>query len=297
MYAPAYSLCIMVKVINNICYISKCLSTDCKSRSGSAIGHRWSVLSAGSGTGGGATSGSGTHNNNNTNLSNNNNNTLMVKSLNLPKDDCTLIYRRKSSGSSPHAHAAHAAIQQQVAQQNLYLHQQHVADSSTYQLSDDFECHADGSLLLRWVKAKSYKLRELSWEVMSYILTFTAKLHWLYNSLNYYYYFSVYLRDIWTLALCCNHITWLFITGYPHHKPRHHYAAIRIAWVERNMSPQARRRPHLWWGNLIICTILPLPTAAGRARIRRSRGWQNCCINQDPLCCHSRRCCSVKISS
>ncbi|XP_023175624.2 uncharacterized protein LOC111602668 isoform X2 [Drosophila hydei] len=122
---------------------------DCKSRSGSAIGHRWSVLSAGSGTGGGATSGSGTHNNNNTNLSNNNNNTLMVKSLNLPKDDCTLIYRRKSSGSSPHAHAAHAAIQQQVAQQNLYLHQQHVADSSTYQLSDDFECHADGSLLLR----------------------------------------------------------------------------------------------------------------------------------------------------
>lgn len=81
----------------------------------------------------------------------------MVKSLNLPKDDSNLIYRRKSSGSSPHqqAHAAHAAAtlqQQQHHQQqhqHLHLYQQHVADSSHYQLSDDFECHADGSLLLR----------------------------------------------------------------------------------------------------------------------------------------------------
>lgn len=142
-------------VTNNICYISKSVSIDCKSRSGSASGHRWSLLTRGacggtSGAGaGGAAACGGSHNNNNTNLSNNNNNTLMVKSLNLPKDDCSLIYRRKSSGSSPHAHAAHAAIQQHVAQQHLHLYQQHIPDSSTYQLSDDFECHADGSLLLR----------------------------------------------------------------------------------------------------------------------------------------------------
>ncbi|KAH8406472.1 hypothetical protein KR215_002027 [Drosophila sulfurigaster] len=128
----------------------------CKSRSGSASGHRWSLLTRGGGGGGGGSgSGSGansssSHNNNNSNLTNNNNNTLMVKSLNLPKDDCTLIYRRKSSGSSPHQQAhAHAAMQQHVAHNHLHLYQQHVADSSLYQLSDDFECHADGSLLLR----------------------------------------------------------------------------------------------------------------------------------------------------
>uniref|UniRef100_A0A1A9X1B8 Uncharacterized protein n=1 Tax=Glossina brevipalpis TaxID=37001 RepID=A0A1A9X1B8_9MUSC len=40
------------------------------------------------------------HNNNNNNL-NNNNNALSIKSLNLPKDDGTLAYRRKSSGSTP----------------------------------------------------------------------------------------------------------------------------------------------------------------------------------------------------
>ncbi|KAH8359434.1 hypothetical protein KR093_006563 [Drosophila rubida] len=119
----------------------------CKSRSGSASGHRWSLLTRG---GGGAGGNSSSHNNNNSNLTNNNNNTLMVKSLNLPKDDCTLIYRRKSSGSSPHQQAhAHAAMQQHAAHNNLHLYQQHVADSSLYQLSDDFECHADGSLLLR----------------------------------------------------------------------------------------------------------------------------------------------------
>ncbi|XP_017855651.1 PREDICTED: uncharacterized protein LOC108608675 isoform X1 [Drosophila arizonae] len=128
---------------------------DCKSRSGSASGHRWSLLTRGacggtSGAGaGGAAGGGGSHNNNNTNLSNNNNNTQIVKSLNLPKDDCSLIYRRKSSGSSPHAHAAHAAIQQHAPQQHLHLYQQHIPDSSTYHLCDDFECHADGSLLLR----------------------------------------------------------------------------------------------------------------------------------------------------
>ncbi|EDV94542.1 GH19175 [Drosophila grimshawi] len=122
----------------------------CKSRSGSASGHRWSLLTRGSGGGGGGGSGAGVggsgsgsgHNNNNSNLTNNNNNTLMVKSLNLPKDDSSLIYRRKSSGSSPHAHAAHAAVMQ-------HQYQQHVADSSLFHLSDDFECHADGSLLLR----------------------------------------------------------------------------------------------------------------------------------------------------
>ncbi|KAI9576942.1 hypothetical protein GQX74_014309, partial [Glossina fuscipes] len=45
------------------------------------------------------------HNNNNNNFNNNNNNnnnTLSIKSLNLPKDDATLAYRRKSSGSTPH---------------------------------------------------------------------------------------------------------------------------------------------------------------------------------------------------
>ncbi|KAM8703417.1 hypothetical protein ACLKA7_008093 [Drosophila subpalustris] len=119
----------------------------CKSRSGSASGHRWSLLTRGGGGGGGVSTG---HNNNNSSVTNNNNNTLMVKSLNLPKDDCTLAYRRKSSGSSPHQQAhAHAALQQHAAQNNLHLYQQHVADSSLYQLSDDFECHADGSLLLR----------------------------------------------------------------------------------------------------------------------------------------------------
>ncbi|ALC47785.1 CG42686, partial [Drosophila busckii] len=120
----------------------------CKSRSGSASGHRWSLLSRGGNAG---SSQQQQQNNNNINLTNNNNNnTLMVKSLNLPKDDSTLAYRRKSSGSTPSHHQQQQQQQQQhVAQQHLHLYQQHAADSTLYQLSDDFECHADGSLFLR----------------------------------------------------------------------------------------------------------------------------------------------------
>lgn len=139
-----------------------------KSRSGSASGHRWSSLltrgtNHSSGSGGGVGSGisggnnaSSNNNNNNSHLANNNN-TLMVKSLNLPKDDSNLVYRRKSSGSTPHHHQAshhhhHAHHQQHLQQQHAHLqHMQHLGDSSLFQLSDDFECHADGSLLLRWV--------------------------------------------------------------------------------------------------------------------------------------------------
>ncbi|XP_023034340.1 uncharacterized protein LOC6648100 isoform X2 [Drosophila willistoni] len=150
-----------------------------KSRSGSASGHRWSLLTRGSGAAGGGGAGGGggsssSNNNNNTHLTNNNN-TLMVKSLNLPKDDSSLVYRRKSSGSTPHqaqqAHHSSAQQQQQLQlqQQQQYLqHQQHLyaqhaADSSLFQLSDDFECHADGSLLLRIpaphvVAARAYRL-------------------------------------------------------------------------------------------------------------------------------------------
>ncbi|KPU79745.1 uncharacterized protein Dana_GF17001, isoform C [Drosophila ananassae] len=151
-----------------------------KSRSGSASGHRWSSLltrgtNHSSGSGGGVGSGisggnnaSSNNNNNNSHLANNNN-TLMVKSLNLPKDDSNLVYRRKSSGSTPHHHQAshhhhHAHHQQHLQQQHAHLqHMQHLGDSSLFQLSDDFECHADGSLLLRIpaphvVAARAYRL-------------------------------------------------------------------------------------------------------------------------------------------
>ncbi|XP_017103345.2 uncharacterized protein wake isoform X4 [Drosophila bipectinata] len=152
-----------------------------KSRSGSASGHRWSSLltratnhsSSGSGGGGGGSSGgnnaTSNNNNNNSHLANNNN-TLMVKSLNLPKDDSNLVYRRKSSGSTPHHHQGshshhhHTHHQQHLQQQHAHLqHMQHLGDSSLFQLSDDFECHADGSLLLRIpaphvVAARAYRL-------------------------------------------------------------------------------------------------------------------------------------------
>ncbi|XP_030369216.1 uncharacterized protein LOC115620217 [Scaptodrosophila lebanonensis] len=150
-----------------------------KSRSGSASGHRWSLLTRA----GGSTGNSSSNNNNNTHLTNNNN-TLMVKSLNLPKDDSTLVYRRKSSGSTPHQvltqqqqqlqqqpqQQQQQQCQQQQQQQLQQQHQphqhhqqQHMADSSLFQLSDDFECHADGSLLLRIpaphvVAARAYRL-------------------------------------------------------------------------------------------------------------------------------------------
>ncbi|KAH8278397.1 hypothetical protein KR018_002303, partial [Drosophila ironensis] len=151
-----------------------------KSRSGSASGHRWSSLltrattnssssNSGGGGGGGSSScgnnasSSSNNNNNNTHLANNNN-TLMVKSLNLPKDDSNLVYRRKSSGSTPHQHhhAQHHHLHHQQQQQHFQqLH--HLGDSSLFQLSDDFECHADGSLLLRIpaphvVAARAYRL-------------------------------------------------------------------------------------------------------------------------------------------
>ncbi|KAH8335385.1 hypothetical protein KR074_000708, partial [Drosophila pseudoananassae] len=151
-----------------------------KSRSGSASGHRWSSLltratnhsSTGSSGGGGSSGGNNTTSNNNNNNSHlaNNNNTLMVKSLNLPKDDSNLVYRRKSSGSTPHHHQAshshhhHTHHQQHLQQQHAHLqHMQHMGDSSLFQLSDDFECHADGSLLLRIpaphvVAARAYRL-------------------------------------------------------------------------------------------------------------------------------------------
>ncbi|KAH8251920.1 hypothetical protein KR038_011086, partial [Drosophila bunnanda] len=164
-----------------------------KSRSGSASGHRWSLLtratnnssSSSSATTGNLNAASSNNNNNNTHLANNNN-TLMVKSLNLLKDDSNLVYRRKSSGSTPHQHHGthhhhhhhhHQHLQQQQQQQQHLQHQQHLqqqhqqhlhqlqhlGDSSLFHLSDDFECHADGSLLLRIpaphvVAARAYRL-------------------------------------------------------------------------------------------------------------------------------------------
>ncbi|XP_034137493.1 uncharacterized protein LOC117589563 isoform X1 [Drosophila guanche] len=157
-----------------------------KSRSGSASGHRWSLLTRAGHSGGASSTSSGNpcnttsgtstssssnnnNNNNNTHVANNNN-TLMVKSLNLPKDDSSLVYRRKSSGSTPHHHQTthqqqqHQQHQQQQQQQyQVQLQQQHLGDSSLFQLSDDFECHADGSLLLRIpaphvVAARAYRL-------------------------------------------------------------------------------------------------------------------------------------------
>ncbi|XP_070142347.1 homeobox protein abdominal-A-like [Drosophila kikkawai] len=155
-----------------------------KSRSGSASGHRWSLLTRASNNSSSSSATTGnnnaasSNNNNNTHLANNNN-TLMVKSLNLPKDDSNLVYRRKSSGSTPHQHHGthhhhhqhhHHLQQQQQQQQHLqqqhqqHLQQlQHLGESSLFHLSDDFECHADGSLLLRIpaphvVAARAYRL-------------------------------------------------------------------------------------------------------------------------------------------
>ncbi|KAH8382787.1 hypothetical protein KR009_005240 [Drosophila setifemur] len=164
-----------------------------KSRSGSASGHRWSSLltrasissssggnnynttTSGCGSGSGSNNNPPTSNNNNNSHLANNNNTLMVKSLNLPKDDSNLVYRRKSSGSTPHQHQSthhhpthhqhhhHQQQQQQHLQQAHLQHLHHLGDSSLFQLSDDFECHADGSLLLRIpaphvVAARAYRL-------------------------------------------------------------------------------------------------------------------------------------------
>ncbi|XP_032578573.1 uncharacterized protein LOC6607470 isoform X1 [Drosophila sechellia] len=151
-----------------------------KSRSGSASGHRWSLLTRATNSSSICSNNnpaSSSNNNNNLHIANNNN-TLMVKSLNLPKDDSNLVYRRKSSGSTPHQHQnahhhhhQHHHLQQQQQQQQLHQQQQlqqqqmlqHLGDSSLFQLSDDFECHADGSLLLRIpaphvVAARAYRL-------------------------------------------------------------------------------------------------------------------------------------------
>ncbi|XP_017114505.1 uncharacterized protein LOC108137372 isoform X2 [Drosophila elegans] len=147
-----------------------------KSRSGSASGHRWSLLTrtsnsnSNSSTSNNNPASSSNINNNNSHLTNNNN-TLLVKSLNLPKDDSNLVYRRKSSGSTPHqhqnSHHHHHHHQQQLhqqQQQHAHLqHLQHLGDASLFHVSDDFECHADGSLLLRIpaphvVAARAYRL-------------------------------------------------------------------------------------------------------------------------------------------
>uniref|UniRef100_A0A6P4DUS1 Signal transducer and activator of transcription A-like n=1 Tax=Drosophila rhopaloa TaxID=1041015 RepID=A0A6P4DUS1_DRORH len=142
-----------------------------KSRSGSASGHRWSLLTRASNNSNCSSNNNpaSSNNNNNSHLANNNN-TLMVKSLNLPKDDSNLVYRRKSSGSTPHQHQnSHHHHQQQLHQQQQHQqhahlqHLQNLGDASLFHVSDDFECHADGSLLLRIpaphvVAARAYRL-------------------------------------------------------------------------------------------------------------------------------------------
>ncbi|XP_058976303.1 dual specificity protein kinase splA-like [Musca domestica] len=113
--------------------------------------------------------------NNNNNISsnfNNNNNTLSIKSLNLPKDDGTLVYRRKSSGSTPHGSSGAVLVEAAIAggsggttgnysnsaaggggggagAQTPDASMPYRASTSS-STADDFECYAaDGSVLLR----------------------------------------------------------------------------------------------------------------------------------------------------
>ncbi|XP_037944026.1 uncharacterized protein LOC119676839 [Teleopsis dalmanni] len=109
----------------------------------------------------------------------NNNNTVTIKSLNLPKDDTTLVYRRKSSGSTPHSvggigstgsssstsgvHATAGLANNAAIQQHALYSTTDAASFMHTSTSDEFECHADGTLMLRIpaphvVAARAYRL-------------------------------------------------------------------------------------------------------------------------------------------
>ncbi|KAM7363779.1 ankyrin repeat and fibronectin type III domain containing protein wide awake isoform 2-T7 [Cochliomyia hominivorax] len=140
-------------------------SSATKSSTSSGSGNRWSILTRNTTTTTPTThQQSNVWNNNNNNNFNNNNNTLSIKSLNLPKDDGTLVFRRKSSGSTPGntttqgqqtgggggSGTPDASITSYAATMNV--------------CGDDFECYAaDGSVLLRIpaphvVAARAYRL-------------------------------------------------------------------------------------------------------------------------------------------
>ncbi|XP_073815069.1 ankyrin repeat and fibronectin type III domain containing protein wide awake isoform X4 [Musca autumnalis] len=151
-------------------------------RASTCSGNRWSLLTRNTTTTATSTPTSAAstsapwNNNNNSSISNNNNissnfnnnnNTLSIKSLNLPKDDGTLVYRRKSSGSTPHGSAGAALVDVAIASGsgtagncsntgggNGVGAQTPDASmpyrASTSSTADDFECYAaDGSVLLR----------------------------------------------------------------------------------------------------------------------------------------------------
>ncbi|TMW50516.1 hypothetical protein DOY81_004377 [Sarcophaga bullata] len=137
-----------------------------KSTTSSSGSNRWSILNRHTTTTTPTSQQSNAWNNNNNNTFSNNNNTLSIKSLNLPKDDGTLVYRRKSSGSTPHGSAGNTS----TAQTTQYCGGgSGTPDTATPTGNinsgpDEFECYAaDGSVLLRIpaphvVAARAYRL-------------------------------------------------------------------------------------------------------------------------------------------
>ncbi|KAI8119698.1 Ankyrin repeat and fibronectin type-III domain-containing protein 1 [Lucilia cuprina] len=137
-------------------------SSASKSTTSSGSSNRWSILTRNTTATTPTTHQANAWNNNNNNSFNNNNNTLSIKSLNLPKDDGTVVYRRKSSGSTPHGNTTTqttAGCGSGTPDANMPSY------AGTMNIStDDFECYAaDGSVLLRIpaphvVAARAYRL-------------------------------------------------------------------------------------------------------------------------------------------